>query len=328
MAGKTVMADVARRAGVSLQTVSRVIHNHRAVSPTTRARVQEAITALDYHPDIAAQRLASGSSRSFGVVTVGKLHHGMRSTFSEIEAHARADGYFVLSASAPPQDLEALSDALSYVNGQRVLASVIIVQDPACLPLLSRLVSGRGVLVMSGGHRLDGFTTVSFDQAQGARLATQHLLDHCQAASLVHVAGPLDSQDSLDRIGAFEACARAAGAAGRWFCAEGWSAWHGYQAGKKLLSQGVPEGIFASNDQLAIGIMRALFEAGARAGTDYRIVGFDDNPSSSFLQPSLSSVCQNYDLLASEIITALRAIVAGEPAPDVLIPTVLHPRES
>ncbi|MEW6921621.1 LacI family DNA-binding transcriptional regulator [Trueperella pyogenes] len=325
MAKRALMKDVAQLAGVSLQTVSRVIRNHPAVAPQTRDRVQTAIKELDYHPDISAQNLATGRSRSIGVITIGRLQHGMRSTFAALETSVRSHGRFILSASASEDDPESISDAFGYLHGQGVIATIVIVQNPAVLPHISQARPGPGVLVIGGGHRLAGLSVVTFDHGAGARAATKHL---ASAGEIFHVAGPLDAQDAVDRLLAFQNECKSSGILAHWKSAGAWNARSGYELGRLVLAQGVPPAVFAANDYLAIGYARALAEVGKRAGRDYRLVGFDDIPVAAYVDPSLSSIRQDYGLLAEMIVEALDEAISGERGEPRLLDTELIIRES
>ena len=318
------MADIARHAGVSLQTVSRVVRKQSNVSDSTREKIMAAITALDYEPDAAAQLLASGRSRSIGVINVGEIHFGMQQLFISIEAGARKTGKYVVSASAPENDTPELIAALKYLRARGVLATVVVTQNPTIIPVIERADFSQGVLVISGRHHLSNFVTIGFDQVKGARDMTRHLLD--SKHSILHVAGPLATQDAMERLAAYQEACKKAGVPARWVSANGWSAEHGYQVGKEV--DPIPDAVFAASDQLALGYMRALHERGHKAGSDYIIGGFDDIDSAQYLWPSLTTVQQNYSALADAVINTLNSIIENRPVHSIEIPTSLIVRES
>lgn len=324
MQNKATMADVARRAGVSLQTVSRVVHGHSSVSDATRSRVQVAIDELNYEPNISAQILASGQSRSIGVITVGDLSYGMQEIFVSVEARARWAGRYVVSASAPENDSQALVAALKYLQARGVLATVVMAQNPFIIPLLERTALSQGILVMSGRHHLSNYVTIGFDQISGSCELTRHLLSLTD--SILHIAGPLSAQDAMERLAAYQQVCAEAGVPARWLSAHGWSAESGYKVGLEL--NPVPKAIFAASDQIAIGVARALGERGLEIGRDYYLGGFDDIAEAAYLRPSLTTVRQDFSALAEAIIAALEAIIAGEQPAAQEIPTVLVVRES
>lgn len=318
------MADVARRAGVSLQTVSRVVRGHSNVSDATRERVEAAIELLDYEPNISAQILASGQSHSIGVITVGDLSFGMQELFVQVEARARVAGLYVVSASVPENDSQALVTALKYLKARDVLATVVMAQNPFIIPVLERSNAGQGILVMSGRHRLSNYVTIGFDQISGSQQLTHHLLK--SADSILHIAGPLSAQDAMERLAAYQEVCAEKKVPASWVSANGWSAESGYLAGRDIRL--VPQAIFAASDQIAIGVARALSEKGLQAGKDYLLGGFDDIAEAAYLIPSLTTVKQDYTALAQAVMNTLETIISGEiPAP-IEIPTHIVLRES
>ncbi|XCB29799.1 LacI family DNA-binding transcriptional regulator [Arcanobacterium hippocoleae] len=324
MRNKVTMADVASRAGVSLQTVSRVVQNKANVSKATRERVQAVVRELNYEPDINAQILASGRSRSIGVITVGDIYFGMQKLFTAVEARARRAGRYVVSASVPENDPSELVSAMKYMRARGVLASVVLAQNPAIIPVLENTPVNRGVLVMSGKHRLSDYVTIGFDQVSGSRELTAHLLSSTD--SILHIAGPLSAQDAMERLAAYQEVCAEAGAAARWVSANGWSAEAGYNLGRDL--NPVPQAIFAASDRIAIGLMRALSERRLEAGKDYLLGGFDDIAEAAYLRPALTTVRQDFSLLAQEVIANLEEIIAGKEPCAVQVQTALIVRES
>lgn len=321
---KATMADVAKQSGVSLQTVSRVVRGLTNVSDATRARVQAVINELGYEPNISAQILASGQSRSIGVVTVGDLSYGMQELFVSVEARARRTGRYVVSASAPENDSQELISALKYLQARGVLATVVMAQNPFIIPLLERTATSQGVLVMSGRHHLNNYVTIGFDQISGSCEITRHLLT--LSDSIVHIAGPLSAQDAMERLAAYQQVCAEVGVPARWISANGWSPESGYRVGLEL--NPVPKAIYAASDQIAIGVLRALAERGFKVGKDYYLGGFDDIPEAAYLYPALTTVQQDFSALAKAIIDALEEIIAEKNPPAVEIPTRLVIRES
>lgn len=318
------MADVARHAGVSVQTVSRVVRGQSSVSDDTRKRVEAAIQALDYEPNMSAQILASGQSRSIGIITVGDLSFGMQDLFVSLEERARRAGRYVVSASAPENDSQELLAALKYLKARAVLATVVLAQNPFIIPVLERSQAGPGVLVMSGRHRLSNYVTIGFDQISGSQALTRHLLSSTD--SILHIAGPLSAQDAMERLAAYQEVCAEYGVPAPWISANGWSAESGYQVGRNI--KPIPKAIFAASDQIAIGVARALSERGLQAGKDYALGGFDDIAEAPYLTPSLTTVRQDFTTLADSVIAALEALIAGSVPDPIEIPTSLVIRES
>ena len=182
------------------------------------------------------------------------------------------------------------------------------------------------VLICSADIGETDASVLGFDQGAGIRAAISHLREQ-GIDSFMHVTGDLDFDDATVRLNAYLAECKKAGVAGAWYNSNGWSARSGYAAGKRIAAN-LPKGIIAGNDTLAIGIMRALSEEGMHAGRDYAIVGFDNNATSNFLQVSLSSVNQDFELMSRRIFTEVFSLVdGGEPRIEFL-ETPLIVRES
>ncbi len=325
---QVVMMDVARAAGVSAQTVSRVIHRSSSVSEKTRQRVEQAIVELNYQPNISAQHLASGGTNTVGLLTIGHIYHGIRSTYIAIEQKLRSDGMFLVSASAPEDDSDGIIAAINYLKRQRTLALIVLLQRADVLPLLTRELQGQsGVLVMSGGHRIPNFVTISHNQIPGTTQVTEHLIEQCDGIGFLHVAGPLQAQDSMERLATFQEVCHSHGVVPRWISAAGWSAKDGYDVAQEILAH-PPRAIFAANDDLAIGIAHALCEKGLIAGKDYALAGFDNLSTAAYLNPPLTSVTQNSSELTTPILNAIKAIRSGDTPDSFSVPTTLVIRES
>lgn len=325
---QVVMTDVARAAGVSAQTVSRVIHRSSSVSEKTRRRVEQAILELNYQPNISAQHLASRGTNTVGLLTIGHIYHGIRSTYIAIEQELRSDGMFLVSASASEEDPDAIIAAINYLKRQRTLALIVLLQRADVLPLLTRELTGQsGVLVMSGGHRIPHFVTISHDQIPGTTQVTEHLIEQCEGIGLLHVAGPLQAQDSVERLTTFQEVCQRHRVVARWVGAAGWSAHDGYEIAREILAH-PPTAIFAANDDLAIGIAHALYEQGLTAGKDYALAGFDDLSTAAYLNPPLTSVTQKSPELTKPILNAIKAIRSGDTPDSFSVPTTLVIRES
>ena len=224
------LSDVAEAVGVSAQTVSRVLNNHPSVRPETRQKVLAAVQALGYEPNLAARSLASGSSGAVGILLTAGLSHGMASTFSAIARAVRERGDTFVLATAEGDDPESVRQALAHLHGHRVATIVVLAQRADVLTILSaQRHRGPVVAIISGQHEFSELATVSIDQARGARLATEHLLDQGRSR-LLHVTGDLSWQDASERLAAYQSACAQAGVPGRWV---GTDAWTG-EAGAKV----------------------------------------------------------------------------------------------
>lgn len=348
------MADVAARAGVSHQTVSRVVNDHPSVLPETRERVLEAIGALGYRRNSAARALVTRRSGVLGLVAIGGVHHGPTSTLIEIEHAARAAGYVVTVATLRQGDEASIGAALERlldigVEGvavvapttqvAAVLASVRFSVPVVLVSSLAGTTRDRvGALRAAGPDdetpgqpvppRPEGLHAVSVGQREGARLATAHLLAQGHAAVL-HVAGPQDWFDARDRVAGWRDACREAGVPTADPVPGGWDASDGYAVGRELLAgaaQGepLPTAVFAANDQLALGLLRAFGEAGVRVPQDVALVGFDDEPGAAFYSPPLTTVRQDFAALGVAAVgSLLQALAGGTPSDVVLTPELV-----
>jgi len=290
--------DVARLAGVSQKTVSRVLNDEPYVSAEVRQRVLGAAEELGYRLNNAARALASGRTRSIGVVTLGTALYGPASLLMGIERAARDTGYTLRVANTIEGDPAGIAGAVQSLLEQgvdgivisepidegevpvRVEVPVLVVGAPA--PFASPRVVACGV----GADLL-------------ARAATEHLLD-LGHATVHHLAGPQRWYAARDRLVGWRAALAARGRPEPAVVEGDWSASSGYAAGRELARDGAVTAVFAANDDMAIGLMRALAEAGRRVPQDVSVVGFDDVPVAAYVTPPLTTVRQPFDAVARE----------------------------
>jgi DNA-binding LacI/PurR family transcriptional regulator len=320
------MADVAARAGVSHQTVSRVVNEHPSVLPATRARVLEAIDELGYRPNNAARALVTRRTGVLGVISAGGAHYGPTSTLLELEDAAREAGYMVVVAALGRGDGGDIDQALRRlldlgVEGIAVVAPTIHVAQ--ALAGVRSAVPAVLVSSFTPGPRMPDLTSVAVGQREGARLATAHLLEQGHR-EVVHLAGPQDWFDARERLVGWRAACLAAGAAVPEPIEGSWEASRGFEVGRRLLAEGLPTAVFAANDQLALGLMRALAEGGVRVPQDVAVVGFDDEPGAAYYAPPLTTVRQDFGALGRAAVAALVAALDGRrPLDAVLTPELV-----
>lgn len=324
-----VMHDVARLAGVSHQTVSRVLNGHPNVRPVTRERVLEAIRQLDYHPNTSARALVTRRARTIGVISFDTRLYGPASTLLAIEHAARAAGYAITLRSIATPDGESVRAAVQALAGQAVDGTIVIAPNDSAARGLDHLRPGLPVVAVEAGYG-DGIPVVSVDQAAGARLATEHLLA-LGHRGVFHVAGPDDWIEARERVEGWRAALSRAGLAAPPIVRGDWSAESGYRAGLELIGTPGLTAVFAANDQMALGVMHAFFECGVQVPEDVSVVGFDNIPESAFLTPSLTTVHQDFDELGRRGLKLLVDIMDGDPAPAELperVPPSLITRKS
>jgi DNA-binding LacI/PurR family transcriptional regulator len=316
-----VMADVARLAGVSHQTVSRVINGQTNLRPATRLRVEEAIRQLGYRPNSAARALVTKRSATVGVIGSKSGFGGPSAGHRAIQAAGREAGYFVSSVNLHDLTRDAVSDAVDHLRDQRVEGIVLIAaNDDAVEVARHQEVAGIPVVVVEGS--LDKARwTVGVDQVAGAVLATEHLLD-LGHTEIVHVAGPMQWTEARGRLRGWEQAMHAAGLRPSPHVDGDWTAESGYRAGQALARRDDLTAVFVANDQMALGLLRALWEAGRSVPGDVSVVGFDDIPEAAFLIPPLTTVRQDFTAVGHRAIEILQTAIA-EPASGADVPARL-----
>jgi DNA-binding LacI/PurR family transcriptional regulator len=298
------MTDVAALAGVSHQTVSRVLNDHPNVRERTRVRVLAAIAELGYRPNRAAKALVTGRSQTIGVVAQNSTLFGPASLLNAFGLAAVEAGFAVSVASVRQLDHDSFRDAVERHLDQRV-AGIVVIAPVETASEAIRTVMDVVPLVMIDGDPALPRPLVTVDHAEGARLATQHLLD-CGHTTVWHVSGPAEWFDSRGRVDGWRRTLEAADAEVPPLVPADWSAESGYQAGLVLSRMPEVTAIFAANDHLALGILRAMYERDRRVPDDVSIIGFDDVPESAYLIPPLTTIRPDFDAVAR---TSLRLVL-------------------
>jgi DNA-binding LacI/PurR family transcriptional regulator len=322
------MADVARAAGVSHQTVSRVLNESERVRPETRERVLRAMRELDYRPNSVARALVTGRSRTLGVVSFDTTLYGPASTLFGIERAAHSKGYFVSIVSVTSLDRPSVLRAVEQLRAQGVDGILIITpQDTAAEAVLHTPPDMPVVAVEAGPE--NSVPVVAVDQVAGAAAATQHLLE-LGHRTVWHVSGPSGWLEAHQRIEGWMAALEHAGADVPPLLTGDWSARSGYELGRRLATVRDVTAIFAANDQMALGILRALYEAGREVPRDLSLVGFDDIPEAQFFTPPLTTVHQDFNELGRQsLMLLLEEIAASErSSAHVVVAPKLRVRES
>ncbi|MDQ1593733.1 MAG: hypothetical protein QOH40_289 [Arthrobacter pascens] len=301
------LEDVAERAGVSHQTVSRVINNHPNVSKATRERVEAAIAELGYRRNAVARSLVTRRSQTIGVLASELSQYGPANTLLGVEQAARDAGYFVSIAALKSVSREAIFDALRHFLDQAVDGIVVSVPHSETLLALTELKPGVPVVAV-GSLGNDAVSGAMVDQHRGAELAVRHLIDQGHRR-IGHVAGPQDWIDGTARAEGWSETLRAAGLDDDLLVEGDWSAGSGYEIGRKLAEERSATAIFVGNDQMALGLLRAFHEAGVRVPDDVSVVGFDDQPESGYFTPPLTTVRQDFEELGRRCMDLMLAAV-------------------
>ncbi|WP_125129913.1 LacI family DNA-binding transcriptional regulator [Microbacterium sp. 10M-3C3] len=319
--------DVARLAGVSHQTVSRVLNDLPNVRPATRARVEQAMAQLRYSPSPAARALVTRRTRTIGLVTPGSAEYGPTSIAINFTVAARSERYSVDTVAAPDPTPAAIRDTIEGLLRQRVDAIVLIVADVAVLDVVRGLDLSVPVVAAAATQRRHP-QLVSIDQYRGARSAVRHLaeLGHTR---ILHIAGPPRNPDALERIRGWRDELAARGLVAAAPVHGDWSAASGADIGGSLpLEPG--DAVFVANDHMAIGLLSALRGRGLDVPADIAVVGFDDVPEAAYLAPPLTTVRQDFQALG-ELMMQKVLVAVEEPdglTEDTPIATHLVVRES
>jgi DNA-binding LacI/PurR family transcriptional regulator len=320
-----VMADVAKLAGVSLQTVSRVINDSPHVSAATRQRVEDAMRKLEYRPNPVARALVTGRSRTLGVVSFDTTLFGPASTLFGIERAAHDAGYFVSIVSLRALTRSSVLSAVERLRAQGVDGILVIAPQESATQALLHLPQDVPVVAAEAGPD-ESVPLVAVDQVAGARLATAHLLE-LGHRTVWHISGPADWLEAQDRVDGWRSTLEAAGAAPPPVLVGDWSAHAGHELGRELAANPDVTAVFVANDQMALGVLRSLHEAGRRIPDDISIVGFDDIPEAGYFTPPLTTVRQNFNemgrrsllLLLEQLETGVRTPTRETVEPELVV---------
>jgi DNA-binding LacI/PurR family transcriptional regulator len=317
------MADVAERAGVSHQTVSRVVNDTGLVKPSTREKILRAIDELGYRRNSSARALATHHSGLIGVIVAELWQYGPASAVVGIADAARAAGYTATVDPIRGSNGGALERAVDHMLSQRVEGIVLVTPDDESHQVLHTL---GGSVPIVGLHSSSAEPSTSVDQSAGARLATQHLLD-LGHTRITHVAGPLAWTEARERRDGFVGALADAGLEPVAVLEGDWSAASGRALVDGVLA-GDPTAVFVGNDQMAIGLVHALTGRGVGVPQDLSVVGFDDVPESEFYAPPLTTVRQDFAAVGAATLAQLLAQIRGEDSASVPVTPELVVRES
>lgn len=326
-------------AGVSTQTVSRVINERPDVSPETRQRVQDVIKDLNYQPSALARSLISQRSHTLGVVTAGLKFIGPSRTLSGITSAAEEAGYSLLLKELPSSDTDDVAPIFQAFLSRHVDGIIWAVPEigenrkwvnnpPSDIevPLVYLTMEPR-----------TNISVVSIDNYLGGRMAMSHLLEQGYR-KIGHISGPLDWWEARQRMSAWTDALQEAGleAHARHFVEGNWSSASGAFAVEKLFDQ-YPDldAIFVANDQMALSAIQFFWEKGLRIPDDIGIVGFDNIAESAFFSPALTTIQQDQYKVAkvavAEIINIIESGWQGQeavPSKSIILPPTLVVRQS
>lgn len=307
--------DVARLAGVSHQTVSRVLNEHPSIRPETKKRVLDAISVLDYRPNLAARALVTSKSHTIGILSATIGEFGPASSIAAIEDAARGEGYSVNTVNLPETTPEAIGEAIRQLAREQVSGIVALAPQVRVFNVLRGMAVGVPFVSLQTASGSDGFTLAA-DQVAGARLVTEHLigLGH---TDVLHLAGPQDWIEAESRMRGYLDALREADLPTFPPIRGDWTADFGYFAATELARRGDFTAVFAANDLMAVGLMHGFRDAGLDVPRDVSVVGFDDIPVAAHVCPTLTTVHQDFPELGRRAVRILLAEIRGEQAPEL-----------
>ncbi|GAB3572974.1 LacI family DNA-binding transcriptional regulator [Leifsonia lichenia] len=322
--------DVARVAGVSRQTVSRVMNEHPSIRDETRMRVLAAMEELHFRPNRAARMLSTARSTTIGILaSSASTLFGPASSIDAVENAARASGYFVTIAHVADTSAEEVAAALDHLAAQAVDGIVVVAPERPVVDALRSASVGVPFVTLHGSQEPGG-DGVFVDQIAGARLAVRHLLD-LGHRRIAHLAGPPEWAEAAARQRGFTAELAAVGLDGIVTAPGDWTSASGARIGAALLAgEGGRDvtAVFSSNDQMALGLLHALRTVGRRVPEDVSVVGFDDIPEAAYFAPPLTTVRQDFAELGRRCVARLLAEIdapAAAPAPAAAAPAPIAP---
>ncbi|MGC4174796.1 LacI family DNA-binding transcriptional regulator [Demequina sp.] len=315
------MHDVAARAGVSHQTVSRVLNDFPGIRPGTRQRVLDAIEELGYRRNLAARTLATGKSQAIGVLAPETPNYGPMATLYATERTAVKAGFHPLITTTS-HDPDAVLEGLDFLLGRSIDALLVVAQSPHVTEIVEAMNTGIPVAYVLTGHPAVG-SAVAVDQVAGTRLALEHLyaLGH---RHFQHIAGPEGFTEADMRNETFHAFLKERGLTAYPNLEGDWTPDSGFRAGLQLATE--VTALFAANDQMAQGAMHALRGRGLSVPMDVSVVGFDDIPEAAHFYPPLTSVHQDFQGAGEQAVALLLARLEepSTPAPPPLRPWLVE----
>ncbi|MET1053427.1 MAG: LacI family DNA-binding transcriptional regulator [Mycetocola sp.] len=305
------MVDVAKLAGVSQQTVSRVVNRADNVGPEIRERVQQAIEQLQYRRNTAAAALASNRTMNLGVLSYALSVHGPSLALVGISEQARRNGYSTRLVTLDALDHATVRGALSELSSDEVDGIIVLAPLTAAMEVLRGVDSDVPIVTFEQGAAPSA-TSVSIDEVRGARAAVRHLLD-LGHETVWHISGP---------PGWMASDARQSGWASELsenghrtpppVTTTDWSAKAGYEAALRLADNPEVTAVFAANDPFALGAIKAFDERGIDVPGRVSIVGFDNVPEARYYKPSLTTVVLDFEEIGYRAVDQILTMMRGD----------------
>jgi DNA-binding LacI/PurR family transcriptional regulator len=329
MIGKPpTIADVARVAGVSVPTVSRVLTGNIPVGPKRRERVERAIQELGYRPNAAARALVSGRRSMIAVLAANTSRYGYARTFEGVEEAARAAGYMVVITVVETAEADDVNTAIDMVLSHAVAGVIVLDFDEPGHAALTALPSDIPVAVAAASpSKSITLPRAYLADQRGARQATEYLLS-LGHQTVHHIALPSSGRRG-GRTAGWAAALKAAGIQPPEALTTTWNPLDAYELAKQFAADPGVTAVLAGNDEVALAVLRAMTEQGRRVPDDVSLIGFDDQPIASLISPALTTVAQDFAELGRQSFSLLeRAITGSDGRGTVSVPAKLVIRES
>jgi DNA-binding LacI/PurR family transcriptional regulator len=313
--------EVARAAGVSGMTVSRVANGRPGVGPETRKRVLEVMKDMGFLLNHSARALRVGRTATLGVVCISSNFYGPAQVLFGVEQAAREEGYATIIVTLDGTDRAALDSAVNRLRRSSVEAIVVISPLVRSAEALRHMGSDLPILAIWAPSDV-GLVVTGMNHFAASAAATQHLLD-LGHHTVWHISGPLEWTGSEQRMAGWRATLEAAGITPPPVLEGDWTAQSGYSAGMTLLRETDATAVFAANDQMALGLYRAAHEVGRRVPEELSVVGYDDGPDSAFYTPPLTTVHQDFVALGVRAFETIESIMQGGAPAESLAPDAI-----
>lgn len=303
---RITIKDVAQAAGVSTQTVSRVMNKFSYVSEETRQRVEAVVDQLGYRPSTLARSLIQQRSYTLGVVTFGLKYIGPSRTLNGVADKADELGYMLLMKELDNFDINSIDDVIDSLLARQVDGIIWVAPEIGNNHswLDERLEKIPVPVLFLAMEPREGISSVATDNYQGAVMAVQHLLD-CGRTKIGHISGPLTWWEADERKRGWRDTLTKAGLdASDQHCKEGnWSSASGEQAFIQLLEV-FPDldAVFVANDQMALGVLREAHRKSLKIPEQLAVIGFDNLPESAYFYPSLTTISQDLQMLGEQSV--------------------------
>jgi LacI family transcriptional regulator len=328
MKKRVTIRDVAATAGVSHQTVSRVLNDRPDVAEETRNRILQVIEELDYQPSAIARSLTRQRTLTLGVVTAGLDYAGPSRTLNGITEQTERMGYALLLKELPrfdTRDLEPIFKSLLARQIDGIIWAVAEVGDNRAW-LQERFGRLSVPIIFLTMQTRPGVSIVAVDNYAGGRMAVEHLLEQGYR-QIGHISGPLDWWESRQRKAGWQDALQAAGVPeADLHCEEGdWSSVSGERAiGRLLANYPQMDAVFVGNDQMALSVLQMACRRDIRVPDDLAVVGFDGLPETAHYWPPLTTVYQDQQLLGQTAVAELvRMIEANRESKDEAEPKIM-----